>query len=113
MNTRPFVIDSEQLIRLLFEELWAEETYTLANLEDAHFRVPDFDPDMVLVSADLYLSQREKFEELVNTQIPVVLMGFGEELRKASSWQGLTLEKPLSASNLKASVGELLAQIKK
>lgn len=112
METRPFVIDSEQLIRLLFEEVWGEETYTLGDLDDAHFRVPDFGPNIILVSADLFQSQQEEVEKLVSTQIPVVLVGFEEDLRMVSSWSGPTLEKPLEASALKEIVGELLTQIK-
>jgi two-component SAPR family response regulator len=114
MEIRPFVIDSEQLICLLFEEIWGQDTYTLNSLEDAHFRVPDFGPDIIFVSADLYFSSIEKVEELISTQIPVVIIGFQEDLRKLSSlWSGPTLEKPLEAEKLKESVGELLAQIKR
>ncbi len=111
MTLKPFVIDSEEMICHLFEQLWGEETYTLNSLDDAHFRVPDFGPNLILVSCDLYLAQQEKVEELFVTEIPIVLMGFSDQLKAVQDkgWEGKTLEKPLQVASLKEDLKCLLS----
>ena len=110
-----FLIEAEQAIRVLFEELYGEQVYTLESLEDASFRIPDFGPDLVLLGAKLYLENPQKALEAMNVcaDIPCALVGFEEELTqvKESGWDKGMLAKPLAIGSLKETLSKLHSQL--
>ena len=112
-----FVIDSDLALRVLFEELYKDRVYTLEDLTDVGFRLPDFSPELVLVDSKLYLADPEAANKSLEVcaDIPCTLVGFQEEVEKARSrgWEKAVLLKPLEVSTLKGRLGDLHAQLSK
>lgn len=104
-----FLIDPDNLRRNIFEEVFGEEVYTLRDMDDASFRIPDFAPHLILVSEELWHRSSEEVKNMIlNTQIPLVLHG-----KEKGEWEGAFLEHPIRPEELSEIVGTLISQLKK
>ncbi|MCF8058727.1 MAG: hypothetical protein K9K67_05490 [Bacteriovoracaceae bacterium] len=115
--TKIFLVESDDLIRHLFEEKFGETVYTLDSSDDLSFRLPDFAPELVIFSANLFLkdSAQESERMSICADIPCALLGFADELEegRGRGWRGGVLLKPLEIEHLEQTIADLFAQLSK
>lgn len=112
MVKKLFLIDCDDLRRNLFEEVFKQQVYTLPSFEDASFRIPDFEPDLILLSTEVALGLNDDQKKFLNdSEIPVgvILKEAEKEGFISNGWKGPFLVTPLNLSELKTQVESLIS----
>lgn len=115
MTIKLFLVDSDDLRRNLFEEVFGEQIYTLKSFEDASFRIPDFGPDIILIGQDMALGlSQEEMDFLTSSEIPFAAVCAEEtaEKLKDKGWKDKFLRLPIDASAMRIEVETLLNQLR-
>lgn len=110
MNLKLFLIDNDDLRRNIFEQMFSDQIYTLNSLEDASFRIPEFNPDLILVGWEIAnLIDEEEIQMLSSSQIPFACVCSKEdgERLKEKGWPEVFLELPLEVASLESEIEKL------
>ena len=111
MIEKLFLVDSDQVRRSLFEGIFKERIYTLANYDDALFRIKDFSPQVILMGTEVGQGlSREQVKEILGAEIPLVFIGTLEEfgnLEQNGCYQAY-LKKPISPLEVEREIEKIL-----
>ncbi len=117
MSQKILVVDDEESIRLLYQEEFEDEGYTIktaANAEEALKLLPDFHPDLVIM--DIKMPGMSGVEALIKIKemdrnIPVILCSaYGEYKQDFSTWASdAYVVKSANLNELKKHIRTILA----
>lgn len=106
-----FCIIEEDTVRMFFEtvlEMAGWEVYTLENTDDAEFRIPEFNPDIIVLDTGIVAPQRELLATWKTGKAKILGLGFiGERELWGEELDGF-LEKPLEPLGLVDKILELV-----
>jgi hypothetical protein len=106
-----FCIIEEDTVRKFFEKVLKKagwEVYSLDSIHDAEFRIPEFEPDVLILDTAAVAPHREKLAEWDSGKAKKIGLGFlGEKELWGEELDGF-LEKPLEPDTLVDRILELL-----
>lgn len=105
-----FLLSQDNIIVNSFKNSF-DNFYFLNDWEDAHFRVPDFAPDLIIINEDLLDEGQERSLKEYVSQIPVFYLL--KEENAGLREEEFVLRKPLSFEGLRSTIEDLFSQLKK
>jgi DNA-binding NtrC family response regulator len=108
---RLFCIIEEDMVRMFFETVLGDagwEVYALGNIEDASFRIPEFNPDIIILDTCLVAPQRDEIATWKTGKAKKIGLGFIGEKELWGSEIDAFLEKPLQPLTLSDKILSLL-----
>ncbi len=108
---RLFCIIEEDMVRMFFETVLGDagwEVYALGTIEDASFRIPEFEPDILIFDTGLVAPQRDEIAGWKTGKARKIGLGFSGEKELWGSEIDAFLEKPLEPLTLSDKILSLL-----
>lgn len=106
-----FCIIEEDTVRKFFEKTVKKvgwEVYSLETIDDAEFRIPEFEPDIIILDTALVAPQREEIANWDTGKATILGLGFPAEKELWGEEIDAFLEKPLAPDTLVDKILELV-----